>query len=48
MSIKANIHLYVEDLTLEELVALRQKVQQFLDAETRAKLLTFQATEEGE
>lgn len=45
--IKANIHLHVEDLTLEDLVALRQKVQAFLDAEGRAKLLLFQATEEG-
>ncbi len=44
---KVNIHLYVEDLTLEELVTLRQKIQQFLEAESRAKLLTFQATEEG-
>ncbi len=47
MAIKVNIHLHVEGLTLEELVALRQKIQQFLDAEERAKLLTFQATEEG-
>ncbi len=45
--LKANIHIHVEDLTLEDLVALRAKVQQFLDAETRAKLLTFQAVEEG-
>lgn len=45
--IKVNIHLFVEGLTLEELVALRAKVQQFLDAEVRAKLLMFQATEEA-
>jgi len=47
MTIKVNIHLHVDGLTLEELVALRLKVQQFLDAEERARLLTFQATEEG-
>lgn len=47
MAIKVNIHLHVEGLTLEELVALRAKVQQFLDADLRARLLTFQATEEG-
>ena len=46
--VKVNIHLHVEDLTLEDLVALRQKIQQFLEAESRAKLLTFQATEQGE
>ena len=45
--IKANIHLHVVGLTLEELVALRQKVQAFLDAEERATLLTFSATEEN-
>lgn len=44
---KVNIHLFVDGLTLEELVALRAKVQQFLDNEARAKLLSFQATEEG-
>ena len=44
--IKVNIHLHVTSLTLEELVALRQKVQAFLDAEERASLLTFTATEE--
>ena len=46
--VKVNIHLHVENLTLEELVALRQKIEQFLEAESRAKLLTFQATEQGE
>ena len=46
--LKANIHLFVNGLTLAELIDLRQKVQQFLDAEQRAKLLTFTATEEGE
>lgn len=47
MMLKANIHLHVTDLTLEDLVALRQKVQAFLDAEVRALLLTFSATEEN-
>ena len=45
---KVNVHIYVEDLTLEELGALRAKVQNFLDSEVRAKLLTFSYIEEGE
>lgn len=43
--ITANIHLHVVNVTLADLVALRAKVQQFLDAESRADLITFQATE---
>lgn len=47
MHTKVNIHLFIQDLTLEELEALRQKVQSFLNAEPRAKLLTFSYTEEA-
>jgi hypothetical protein len=43
--IKADIHIHVPGLTLAELIALRQKIQDFLNVETRAELLIFQATE---
>jgi hypothetical protein len=46
--IKANVHLHVADLTLQEVEALRAKIQNFLDAESRAKLLTFAVTEEDD
>lgn len=43
--IKATIHLIVEDLERTEVVALRQKIQAFLDSETRAWLKVFVAEE---
>lgn len=43
---KVNIHIFLADQTLEETVALRARIQQFLDNEPDAKLLTFSYVEE--
>ena len=43
--IKATIHLIVEDLDRAEVVGLRQKIQAFLDSESRAWLKVFVAEE---
>ena len=43
---KINIHLYMTGKTLEEVEALRAKIEAFLATEPTAKLLTFSYTEE--
>ena len=41
-----NIHINIQDKTLEETILLRERIQQFLDNEPAAKLLSFHFIEQ--
>lgn len=43
---QVNIHINIQDMTLEETVLLRARIQQFLDNEPNAKLVSFQFVEQ--
>ena len=48
MPTKVNIHINVNDMTIAEFETLRTKIQNFLDTEPDAKLLTYSFVEEYE
>jgi len=45
MAGRVQVHIRIDDYTLEELVALRAKIENFLASEADAKLIQFNYTE---